>query len=186
MQSMLGLYLHTFLKITGGRQPHLLNGLIGSGIGRKVGEAGGHYRDTVRPILREGPGRTNRPPSRDVESCRMRCRLQLFRAREQNRGFCCGDPFDQPDLVQRRTEIRQGCGVDLGDQIPSAVGGVDPFHLREPVQRLDHLAGLLSLDRDGHHRPDTARLQFGRGANREAADGAGGEHPRDTVLNCPA
>lgn len=91
--------------------------------------------------------------------------------------------LDQPDLIQRFAEPRQGIGADLGDEIPSSVGGVDILHFREAAQRAGHLAGLLAFNRDAHHRADAAGLDFGGGADGETANGARGEHPGNAVLH---
>src|SRR5437867_10414205 len=50
---------------------------------------------------------------------------------QQDRGFGRRNAVDQADLVEGATEFAEVFGVELGDQVPAAVGGVDLVDLRE-------------------------------------------------------
>ena len=79
-------------------------------------------------------------------------------------GLGAGDALDEPHTFQHRGQLAQvGC-AQFGQQVPAAVGVVQPGHARLAQQGADDGACLIAVHRDAH--PGRDALGFGIGPQK--------------------
>ena len=84
---------------------------------------------------------------------------------------------------KRLVERRQIAVLELGDEIPAAVGAVERPHLGHAAQPLRDMIGGLALHLDQHDGPDLGLPQLRAEPDREGLDDAVGDHAVDARLD---
>lgn len=105
------------------------------------------------------------------------------RGGKQQAGLAASDAGHQADAAQHGVEIAECGGVELYDQVPAAVGGVDFGYFREAAEGADDAVRHMAFNLDHHNAADRRFHRVGPQNDGVADDGAVIFHSFDAGAN---
>src|SRR3546814_8506304 len=78
------------------------------------------------------------------------------------------DGADRADLAQHAVQGGEIARVQLHDEVPTAVGGIDAAHIRHTLERADHALGIRRAHFQRSDRPDPSGTVIAAQLYREA------------------